>query len=80
MPLLRLLRKLAASDNKRQIALYFDLLKTESDARDARTYLSYEPIKRKQMGASFVWSAERCAGAAESPSGAHCQRTGAAIA
>ena len=43
------------------------LLKTESDASDARTYLPHEPIKQKHIGASFAWSAERCAIAAESP-------------
>jgi transposase, IS4 family len=78
--LLRLFCKLAASDDRRYIALYFDLLKTKPDARDARTHLSNEPVKRKQMGASFAWSAELCAVTAESPSGAQCRRTGAAIA
>ena len=50
------------------------------DASDARTYLPHEPIKQKHIGASFAWSAERCAGTAESPSGTHCRRTSAAIA
>ncbi len=57
MPSLRLLRKLAASDNRRHIALYFDLLKTKSKAGDARTHLSDEPVEREQMGASFARSA-----------------------
>jgi hypothetical protein len=80
VPPLRLLRKLAASDHRRHIALYVDLLKTESDARDARTPLSDEPIKRQHMGASFAWSAERCAFTAPSPACAHCRRLGGAIA
>jgi len=80
VPPLRLLRKLAASDNRRQIALYFDLLKTKSNASDARTHLSDEPVEREQMGASFAWGAELCTVTATSPASAHCRRTSAATA
>ncbi len=80
MPPLRLLRKLAASDNRRQIALYFDLLKTKSNASDAWTHLSHEPVKREQVGASFAWGAELCTVTATSPASAHCRRTSAATA
>jgi hypothetical protein len=80
VPPLRLLRKLAASDNRRQIALYFDLLKTKSNASDAWTHLSHEPVKREQVGASFAWGAELCTVTATSPASAHCRRTSAATA